>query len=190
MKENKITPVVPKNKKYLVKTDARKDIYCIPMKDLYNNLEKNYELTTSYSLKNKQEPGYLSGKNSIINRIYRLWNEKYVIIEQNNSERINIFFTIILIILTILLIYYANKYDLTLAPKYMIKDYTVIKYSNDNNLTIDKDKINEENKTNLNHLKNLQKYKKIQLSSDIIKGISVSYIIILSGIRIFKRTTI
>ena len=189
-KATKILPVVP-NEKYFVRTDARRDINCTPMNEIYKNLGSYYELTTSYSLSNKQEPTYFSGKNSILYRISRWWNEKYVIIEQNYFEKLNILFNILLMVLTIVLILYATNYDLTLAPRSMIKDYNIVKYSDKDNLTDnEKNIINTENYIKTENLNNLNKYRKIQITSDIFKGISIVYIALLTGFRVFKRTTL
>lgn len=150
----------------ITRCNARRYIHKIPMDELYKEIHENYKKTTAYSLFNKQDPTYLSGKNSIWNRIKRWKDEKYIVIEQNRWEIFDKFFTFLLVIFTLILIIYAYQYDFTLVPKNLIQ-------------------------TNMNLIdqQNLQRYKNIQLTTDIIKGMSVMYIIILSSVRIFKRTT-
>ncbi len=178
---NKIIPVIPKNidqPGYLKRSNARSDIYKIPIENIYDSIEREYRQTTAYSLSKKQYP-YFSGPNSILNRISRFWNEKYIIIEQNLQEQIYKFFTILLLILTLVLIIYAKKYDLILVPSSMIKNIS----------TDNKEIINSEEEY-IKNQKELEHYNRIQKSSDVIKGISVLYLIILSSSRIFKRTTV
>lgn len=105
-------------------------------------------------------------------------------VEQNKFELADKVLTFILLIFTIVLIIYAYKYDLTLAPKSMLIAYD---YESISKKT--EDELNEKEKNiKLKH-EELTKYKTIQTVSDVFKGISATYVVILGTISLFKRTT-
>jgi hypothetical protein len=132
--------------------------------EIWNEIYSLYQQTPAYDMKRKCTPYLLTEQNSLSNRFYRFRKEPIVVIEQNIHEWINMAFTIVLLILTIMMILYEKKNNLQLVP-------------------LDKNK-------NIDDKKNIDYYKNIKLSSDIIKGVSVFYIGTLASIRIFRRTTI
>ena len=108
-------------------------------------------------------------------------------VEQNKFELADKVLTFILLIFTIVLIIYAYKYELTLAPKSMLiaYDYESISKKTEDELN----ELNEKEKNiKLKH-EELTKYKTIQTVSDVFKGISATYVVILGTISLFKRTT-
>jgi hypothetical protein len=159
-------------RKYIVpKLKKQNAVKCfINSEDLYKEIDKIYRCTTAYDhITYSQHPSKFTGANSFVNRAKRYWNERYVITEVSNYEMLNYVFTIILMIMTIFLIYYSNyRYNLVLLPKDILKEQ----------------KLTKEQEKNIEH------YNTIQKSTDIIKGISIAYIVGLSLRRIYKRTTL
>lgn len=152
----------------LERQNARHKVTIEPMNSIYSDISRKYKHTTSYSLSNAREQSLYSGKNNLKNRFIKFINEDYVIVEQSNYERLNYLFTAILLILTIFLIYYSTqRYNLKLVPE------SIIHY----------EEMSDEDKYNLNS------YNRLNKSINIIKSLSVAYIIGLSTVRIFKRTT-
>lgn len=135
--------------------------------ELNNTSYAYYVKTPAYNLDNAQFPLF-SGENNLINRIDRFRKEKVVVVEQSKAEFFNYVFTFSLFVLTIVLLVLASQYELELVPKSIIN----------------RDALTETQK------KDLKWYNDVQLSSDIIKGLSVAYLITLGSIRIFKRTTV
>jgi len=172
MPQNQVKPV----NKILVKQKAQSTCIGKDMSCLNNEIDSIYHQTTAYDLNKRHYKPLLTGSNSLINRFKRWKDEKYVIIEQNKYEILDKLFSITLLILTIILIYYAYIYELTLVPKSMT--------------ILDTTDINGLNEKQLEDYNNLKKYNQRQFISDIIKGISAIYVIGLGSTRCFKRTTI
>jgi hypothetical protein len=149
--------------------------------EIWDDIYGLYKQTPAYDMKNKCTPYLLSNQNSLYNRLYRFRKEPIVVIEQNIHEWINMAFTIVLLILTIVLILYEKKNNLQLVPldnNNNIYDINCKLSSEEKEIKIKEDK------------KNIDYYKKIKLTSDIIKGISALYIGFLASVRIFRRTTL
>lgn len=140
----------------------------------YNNITIYHKKTTAYDITKRnieQNPSLWKGNNNIKERFNRWKKEKYIIIPtitESTLELINFLFTISLFILTLILLFMAFHYELELVPKSIIN----------------RELLTESQENDLNW------YNKVQISTDIIKGISVVYLISYSSYYIFKRTTV
>jgi hypothetical protein len=137
------------------------------MNSLYDSIYEKYQNTTAYDITKRNQQSLLSNENSIPNRFKRWYNEEFIIVEQNKWNTIQFIFTFILLVLTTIIIWYMWKNELIIVPQTIV----------------DKTKMSNDDITNLNH------YNNMNLSSNIIKGISIFYITIFTSVNIFKRTT-
>jgi hypothetical protein len=164
-----------------VKQDACSNINEPQTNEKWNQIYAIYKETPAYDMQKRCSHYLLSNNNSFNNRFYRFRKEPIIVTEQNAFEWINMGFTIVLLVLTIILIAYEKKKNLQLVP---LDDNNNIYDINCKLSQEEKDKKIKEDKINIEY------YKKIKLSSDIIKGLSVLYIATLASVRIYRRTTI
>lgn len=183
-----ITPIqvmpINKVKPVLQHANAVTDLNITPTNDKNNEIYNLYKTTPAYDIKNSISRTKFSKENSLINRFYRFYDEPIVVVEQSNYEKINTLFTGILFIFTIILMLYEYKNDLHL-----------VQINHDNNILIECEMINKmtdaEKEEKLKSDKKTQDYyNNIKLASNILKGISIFYIVGLGARRIYKRTTI
>jgi hypothetical protein len=145
---------------------------------------ETYKSTPAYDLKHSyQKTKYkLSDENSIPKRFKRFTNEEIVVVEQSMYERFNYGFTAVLLLFTIILMVYEKKNNLHLIP---------YEHNIDENCKKLMELSEEEKKIKIEEdAKNVKYYENIKLASDIVKGLSVAYIVGLGIVRIYKRTTI
>lgn len=181
MNMSSISPY-PVQKQYpLQKQYACSNVLAPQTNEIWGEIYTLYKETPAYNMGKRCSPYLLSNQNSIYNRFYRFKKEPIVVTEQNIHEWINMGFTLVLLILTIVLILYEKKNNLQLVPldeNNNIYDINCKLSPEEKEIKIKEDK------------KNIEYYKKIKLSSDIVKGLSVLYIGSLASVRIFRRTTI
>ena len=109
----------------------------------------------------------MSGINSFSNRIKRLKKEKFVIVPQNNYEKLTTYLTIIILILSITIAAYMYFNDLIIADASAVS----------NSLTVEQQE-------------KIYTHGALKKTYNVINGIGGSIVIGLSAYRLYQRSTI
>jgi hypothetical protein len=170
-KVSNFTPVVSfASSRRMSNSPSRDSIQFGPVMDAnYNNIMAIYNQTTAASLNNRGTQSSLyTGNNGFFPRLQRLIREPLVITPQDKWEKLYMFVSFILCIISIILISYSYFNDLQVVPKGSV-DLT---------------------KLNSNEQEIIQSYTSMKDTTLYIQGALYAYIIWLSTWRIFKRTTV